>query len=196
MKILITAFEPFGDSDINSACLAMNLLPENHSNQVIIKKILPVVYGESIDKLKDLIDEVSPDAVICLGQSARDSNLRIERIAVNLDDAENEDNEGIIHIDVPISEDGPAAYFTTLPTRAMLDECNKKGIPAHISYTAGNYVCNHVMYGLMNYIKGKDIIGGFIHIPLAPAQAAGKANLPSMNSSDAATGILAMLSVL
>ena len=196
MKILITAFEPFGGSDRNSAHMAMDMLPEDYTKHTIIKRTLPVVYRKSIEQLKSMIDEVVPDAVICLGQAAAERSLRIERIAVNLDDAKTKDNEGNAHIDVTIAEGCQDAYFATLPTRAMMEECIKQEIPAHISYTAGNYVCNHVMYGLLNYIKGKNIMGGFIHIPSAPAQVAGSGNHPSMNSGDAAKGILAMIDIL
>ena len=196
MKILITAFEPFGGSQENSAHLAMNLLPDNTPKHTIIKKTLPVVYNKSINKLKSLINESSPDAVICLGQAAGTQTIRIERLAVNMDDAYAPDNEENMHIDKPINENGPAAYFASLPVRCMMEESIKKGIPAYISYTAGNYVCNHVMYGLLDYIQGRDIIGGFIHIPSAPQQALGKENHPSMNSGDVAEALLTMIDIL
>ena len=196
MNILITAFEPFGGSDENSAHLALDLLPDSHNSHTLIKKTLPVVYNKSISKLKQLIDQTMPDAVICLGQAAGAFAIRVERVAVNLDDTNADDNEGNLHIDKQIAEDGPDAYFSTLPTRKMMECCKGAGIPVRLSYTAGNYVCNHVMYGLLNYTESKDIIGGFIHIPSTPAQAAGKNNHPSLSSKDAADGLLKMIETL
>lgn len=196
MKILITAFEPFGDSTENSAHLAMDLLPDCIGNHTLIKKTLPVVYGKSIIKLKEIVNQIKPQAVICLGQAAGTVSIRIERVAVNLDDTNAEDNEKNLHIDKTIIKDGDAAYFATLPTRKMMEASIAKSIPAHLSYTAGNYVCNHVMYGLLNYIKDTGIMGGFIHIPSTPAQAIDKSNHPSMSSSDAASGLVAMIEAM
>jgi len=104
MKILITAFEPFGKLAQNSAHLAMELLPDKTDKHTLFKATLPVVYGKSIDRLKELIFELEPDAVVCLGQAAGAINIRVERIAVNLDDTSAPGNEGIVHIDVPIVE--------------------------------------------------------------------------------------------
>ena len=196
MKILITGFEPFGGSSENSAHLAMDLLPEKTDRHELIKETLPVVYYKSIDKLKKLIDKYQPDAVICLGQAAGAFAIRVERVAVNLDDTNADDNEKNLHVDKTIVENGPDAYFATLPTREMMDASNKVEVPANLSYTAGNYVCNHIMYGLLNYIKDKNIIGGFIHIPSTPAQVIGKKNQPAMSSKDVCAGLLAMIDIL
>jgi len=196
MKILITAFDPFGADSENSAHLAMVLLPDKTEKHVIIKATLPVVYYKSAEKLKALIGEHKPDAVICLGQAAGAAAIRIERIAINLDDKDFADNDGNIHIDKAIVEGGKAAYFATLPTREMMEASRNINIPAYLSYTAGNYVCNHIMYALLDYIKDTSTIGGFIHIPSTLEQAKGKSNMPSMNSSDVCAGLVAMLGVL
>jgi pyroglutamyl-peptidase len=196
MKILITAFQPFGNDTENSARLAMDLLPDKTDKHIIVRETLPVVYYKSIAQIKTLIDKHSPDAVICLGQAAGATAVRIERVAVNMDDKDFGDNDGNIHIDKEIIKGAPAAYFSTLPTRDMMDACKEKNVPAYLSYTAGNYVCNHTMYGLLDYIKDSGIIGGFIHIPSTPAQAKDKNHSPSMSSADAAKGLLGMIEAL
>lgn len=196
MKILITAFDPFGKDSQNSAHLAMDLLPTKTQKHQIIKATLPVVYYKSVDKLKSLVEEHSPHAVICLGQAAGAAGIRIERVALNLDDKDFADNEGNIHIDKVITEGSPDAYFATLPTRSMMEASAKANVPAYLSYTAGNYVCNHTMYGLLDYIKDRDIIGGFIHIPSTLEQAKDKKNIASMSSQNAAAGLAAMIKTL
>lgn len=196
MKVLITAFDPFGDDTQNSAYLAMDLLPDKTQKHEIVKETLPVVYNKCADRLKSLIEKHRPNGVICLGQAADTASIRIERLAVNLDDTDFADNEGNIHIDKVIAAEGPAAYFATLPTREMLNTCLDADIPAHLSYTAGNYVCNHTMYSLLHYIKKTNTIGGFIHIPITPNQAKQKNNMLSMSSKDAAAGLLSMIDAL
>ncbi len=73
-----------------------------------------------------------------------------------MDDARIEDNEGNQPIDISIYEDGENAYFSNLPIKAMVKEMIDNGIPASVSNTAGTFVCNHVMYGVL-YLVNKSI---------------------------------------
>lgn len=172
-KILITGFNPFGGEPVNPALEAVKRLDGKEiEGYKIITNEIPTVFGKAIDKLKESIEETHPELVICVGQAGGRSAITPERIAINVDDARIEDNEGNQPIDRKIIDGGPAAYFTKLPIKAMVKKMNDNGIPASVSNTAGTFVCNHIFYGLMHHLEteGKNIRGGFIHIPFLPEQ--------------------------
>ena len=185
MKILITAFEPFGDEQINASWEVLKCLHFEDDNTIQIKKLLiPTVFHKSIELLKAAIELEQPDAVLCLGQAAGRCDITPERVAINIDDARIKDNEGNQPMDIPVFEDGAPAYFSTLPIKAMIQNMKEAGIPASLSNSAGTFVCNHLMYGLL-YTLDKHyphIRGGFIHIPLLPEQAVTR-NTPSPSMS-------------
>ncbi|GFR35441.1 pyroglutamyl-peptidase I [Thermobrachium celere] len=183
MKVLITGFEPFGGDVINPSYEAVKMLEENIDGAEIIKAAIPVVFKKSIFELEKLINLHQPDIVICVGQAGGRYDISIERVAINVDDARIPDNEGNKPIDEKIFEDGENAYFSNLPIKAMVEEIRRENIPASISNTAGTYVCNHIMYGLLYIINKKypHIRGGFIHVPFLPEQVLTRANTPYMN---------------
>jgi len=183
MKILITAFEPFGGEKVNPALEAMKLLPDKLGNSQILKLELPTVFNKSIEKVWQYIDEHKPDIVISLGQAGGRACISIERVAINVDDAPIADNAGNMPVDRPIFEDGENAYFSNLPIKNMVEAIKKAGIPARISNTAGTYVCNHVMYGVLYKIhkENLNIKSGFIHVPFIPEQVIDKPEMPSMS---------------
>ncbi len=175
-KVLITAFDPFGGEKINPALEAVKKIQEEISNAKVIKVEIPTVFRKSLEKLEDAIKEHNPDIVICVGQAGGRFDITPERVAINMDDARIKDNEGNQPLDISIFEDGENAYFTSLPIKAMVDEMKKNGVPASVSNTAGTFVCNHVMYGLLYMIDKKfnNIKGGFIHVPFIPSQVVDK----------------------
>lgn len=183
MKILITAFEPFGGEKVNPALEAMKLLPDKIGEAQILKLELPTVFKKSIEKVWQHIDEYEPDIVISLGQAGGRACISIERVAINIDDTTMADNEGNMPVDQPIFKDGENAYFSNLPIKKMLEAIKKAGIPANISNTAGTYVCNHVMYGILYKIHKErlNIKAGFIHVPFIPEQVVNKPEKPSMS---------------
>jgi len=183
MKILITAFEPFGGEKVNPALEAMKLLPDKIGEVQILKLELPTVFKKSIEKVWQHIDEYEPDVVISLGQAGGRACISIERVAINIDDTTMADNEGNMPIDQPIFEDGENAYFSNLPIKKMVEDIKKAGIPTKISNTAGTYVCNHVMYGVLYKIhkESLNIKAGFIHVPFIPEQVVNKPESPSMS---------------
>ncbi|MBZ4663657.1 MAG: pyroglutamyl-peptidase [Caloramator sp.] len=183
MKVLITGFEPFGGDVINPSYEAVKMLEDNIDGAEVIKAAIPVVFKKSIIELEKLIELHQPDIVICVGQAGGRYDISIERVAINVDDARIPDNEGNKPIDEKIFEDGENAYFSNLPIKAMVEEIRRANIPASISNTAGTYVCNHIMYGLMYIINKKypHIRGGFIHVPFLPEQVITRANTPYMN---------------
>lgn len=183
MKILITGFEPFGGESINPSYEAIKLLPDSINDAQIIKRQVPTVFRKSIEELEKLIKEFNPDIVISVGQAGGRAEISIERVAINIDDANIKDNEGNQPVDETIFEDGENAYFSNLPIKAMVEKIKKGGIPASISNSAGTFVCNHIMYGLLYLIDKKypHIKGGFIHVPYLPEQVVDKRNTPSMS---------------
>ena len=191
MKILITAFDPFGGETINPALNAVMRLPDEIDGIHIIKRELPTVFGKSVDILYAALEKEKPDAVISVGQAGGRPAITIERIAINIDDAHIPDNEGIQITDTPIIEDGPAAYFTTLPIKAIINDLHQAGIPAAISNTAGTFVCNHVMYSALHYaaLNQPELKAGFIHIPYEPRQTVDKPEKPSMSLNDVVDGL-------
>ncbi|MEE0881486.1 MAG: pyroglutamyl-peptidase I, partial [Turicibacter sp.] len=150
-KILITGFDPFGGEAINPATESVKQLPDEILGVQIIKREIPTVFDRSIETLYGILKEEQPDAVICVGQAGGRPNITVERVAINQDDARIPDNEGAQPIDRTIFEEGPAAYFSTLPIKAMVQNMKEAQIPAAISNTAGTFVCNHIMYGALHY---------------------------------------------
>ena len=180
--VLLTGFAPFGGETGNPSWDAVVPLDGKRigGHRIVVRQ-LPVEFGASLQVLQAAIRETKPALVLCVGQAGGRTQLSIERIAINIDDARIPDNADACPIDAPVVADGPAAYFATLPIKAMLDELRIAGIPAEISQTAGTYVCNHVFYGLMHALAGRPPVrGGFIHIPYAPEQASRHPGAPSL----------------
>ena len=180
--MLLTGFAPFGGETTNPSWEAVRALHGKRiAGHLVVARELPVTFGGSLDALRAAIDELQPALVVCVGQAGGRERLSLERVAINVDDARIPDNAGAQPIDAPIADDGPAAYFTTLPIKAMLVALRDAGIPAEVSQTAGTYVCNHVFYGLMHALREQPgVRGGFVHIPYAPTQVADRPGVPSL----------------
>ncbi|MBI6548805.1 pyroglutamyl-peptidase I [Xenorhabdus lircayensis] len=181
--ILVTGFEPFDGETINPSWEATKLLQGHQIAGANVEVCqLPCIFDAALEHLYAAIDQIQPELVISVGQSGGRANISVERIAININDASIPDNAGKQPIDTPIIPGGPAAYFSSLPTKAMVNELKKAGIPASVSQTAGTFVCNHVMYGLLHYLAQKypSVYGGFIHVPYLPEQAVKHSNMPSM----------------
>lgn len=191
MKVLITGFSPFGGEKINPAYEAVKGLEDNLNGVIIIKTEISTVFNKSIDELDKIIGTENPDIVICVGQAGGRFDLTIERVAINLDDARISDNDGNQPLDVKIFDDGENAYFSSLPIKAIVQRIRQNGIPASVSNTAGTFVCNHLMYGLLYLIDKKypKVRGGFIHVPFSPEQVTSKGNLPSMSIENITKGL-------
>ena len=191
MKVLVTGFDPFGGESINPALEAVKKLPENIAGAEVIKVEIPTVFRKSVEKIEEAINEYNPDIIISVGQAGGRFGVTPERVAINMDDARIKDNEGNQPLDIVIEEDGENAYFTNLPIKAMVKEMNENGLPGAVSNTAGTFVCNHVMYGILYMIDKKypGKKGGFIHVPYIPNQVVAKANTPSMSLEDIAKSL-------
>ena len=199
MKLLLTAFDPFGGSPINPALEAVKLVANQIGDVQIVKLEVPTVFGKSIDTVAAAMEKEKPDAVLCIGQAGGRYDLTPERVAINLDDARIPDNEGNQPIDVPIFRDGAPAYFATLPIKAMVAKMREAGLPASVSNTAGTFVCNHLMYGVL-YTLAKHypgVKGGFMHVPFVPSQTVNRPTpAPSMCQQDIARGIEAAITAI
>jgi len=184
MKVLLTAFDPFGGEKVNPALEAVKLV--NVTSVSMEKLEVPTVFHKAIDRVAERIKEVEPDVVLAIGQAGGRFDITVERVAINIDDARIPDNEGNQPIDVPIVAGAPPAYFSTLPIKAMVEAIRKAGIPATVSNTAGTFVCNHLMYGILHTLAALDrpVRGGFIHVPFVPGQVIAKPFVPSMALAD------------
>ena len=158
MKILVTGFHPFGDDSVNPS----ELVAKNFGGFS-----LPVVRGKCFESFKVVFQKINPSAILMLGQASGSQEIRLERIAINLDDFRIPDNEGNQPKEETILPNGPAGYFSTLPLSKIYRILNKKQIPVQYSLSAGTYVCNHLFYRVMNFLTNENrvIPAGFIHIP-------------------------------
>ncbi|MCI6609516.1 MAG: pyroglutamyl-peptidase I [Ezakiella sp.] len=183
MKILVTGFDSFGGEKINPAFESVKNLPNKILNAEIIKLEIPTVINKSLDKIREKIEEVKPDVVLSVGQAGGRADITIERIGINCDDFRIPDNNGNQPIDEKIVEDGPDAYFSNLPIKAMVKHIQDGNIPASVSNSAGTFVCNHVLYGVAHIgaTKYQNMRTGFIHVPFLPNQVVNKKSMPSMS---------------
>ncbi|SEQ11860.1 pyroglutamyl-peptidase [Rosenbergiella nectarea] len=189
--VLLTGFEPFGDESINPSWEVVSRLEGvTDAEECIVCVQLPCVFGESLQVLLAAIARYSPTLVIAVGQAGGRTDISLERIAINIDDARIPDNQGYQPIDKPVVENGPAAWFSTLPIKAIVNALQQEGIPASVSQTAGTYVCNHVMYGLLHALGDKpEVKAGFMHIPYLPQQAAKHPGSASMAAETVKQGL-------
>lgn len=198
MKILVTGFDPFGGEKVNPALEAVKSLPSVIHGAEIRWVEIPTVFYQSAEVLEAEIVRYQPDVVLCIGQAGGRASLTPERVAINQDDARIPDNQGNQPIDTPIRLDGQAAYFSTLPIKAIVQAIKEVGLPATVSNTAGTFVCNHLMYQAL-YLADKkfpNMRAGFMHIPYMTEQVINKPNTASMNLADIVKGIEAAIGAI
>ncbi len=192
--VLLTGFDPFGGESRNPSWLAVKAIQGRRiGGHKVVAAQLPTVFGDSLAELARLLREHRPALVICVGQAGGRAAISLERIAINVNDARIADNAAAQPVDTPVVAGGPAAYFTTLPIKAMLLALQREGIAAEVSQTAGTFVCNHVFYGLMHQLatrRGfKRVRGGFVHVPWLPEQ-----GQPSMSTDELVRGLRLLIS--
>lgn len=194
-KVLITGFDPFDKEPINPAYEAVKGLADEINGVQIIKVEIPTVSYKAINKTIELIESEKPDIVINVGQAGGRFGITPEKVAINLNDFRIKDNEGNQPLDCPIVEGAAPAYFTTLPVKAIVENIKAAGIPSTLSYTAGTFVCNQVMYGVAEYIdrNNLDIKSGFVHIPFMTEQVLEKKNQPSLSLAQLTLGLEALI---
>lgn len=165
-RILITGFGPFGNNKMNSSEIVLKNLPDFNFVE-LHKELLPVSFNRSVKTVIQLLNDIKPDIVISFGQAGSRNSVDIERIAINIDDCRNPDNDGLLFKDTKIMENGPDALFSTLPVRMLADAVAAYNIPSKVSNSAGTFVCNHLLYYILYYIKENHlpVKAGFVHLP-------------------------------
>ena len=182
MKILLTAFDPFGGSNVNPAWEVVSRIRQDWNGAEVKPLLVPTVFGEAETLVNGVAAQWEADAVICVGQAGGRFEISFERIAVNLDDASIPDNKGNQPQDQTISPGGQNAYFSNLPVKRLAEAVRNAGIPAAVSDTAGTFVCNHLFYCVMEEIHARypQRLGGFVHLPFLPSQTVRRPHTPSM----------------
>lgn len=192
--ILLSGFEPFGGDRINpSAEIVTALADRTVAGHTVRGLVLPCEFGRSRRQLLQAVRRERPALVVCLGLAAGRTAITPERVAINVDDARIPDNAGRQPVDRPVVRGAPAAYWSTLPVKAMVARLRGAGIPAELSQTAGTFVCNHVFFSLMHSLAARrqPPRGGFVHVPCLPAQAkSGQFSLPLAEQVRAVTLLL------
>ena len=190
--LLLTGFDPFGGSTLNPSWLVARALHgQRIAGHAVVAEQLPTVFGAAQAQLHALLQAHRPALVLCLGQAGGRAALSIERIAINVADARIPDNQGAQPVDEPVVPGAPAAYFATLPVKALHRAVQQAGLPCEVSQTAGTFVCNAVFYGLMHQLSAGAVPGargGFVHVPWLPEQ-----GTPGMQLRDMVRGVHAML---
>ena len=187
--VLLTGFDAFGGAALNPSWLAVQALRGRQiAGHRVVAVQVPTVFDASITALRHALVQHRPRLVMCVGQAGGRSAISLERVAININDARIADNAHAQPIDTPVVAGGPAAYFSSLPIKAMQRDVALAGIACEVSQTAGTFVCNHVFYGLMHFLatqRGfKTVRGGFVHVPFLPDQGS-----PSMALGDITRGL-------
>ncbi|MBE6942853.1 MAG: pyroglutamyl-peptidase I [Ruminococcaceae bacterium] len=184
-KLLITGFDPFGGETTNPSWDAVCQLPSKIGGYQLTKLRIPVVFGKAAEAVMHTASEIHPDAILCIGQAGGRSAITPELVGINLRHASIPDNDGNQPQDEPILADGKTAYFSTLPVRKIAEALNGAGISAQVSYSAGAYVCNDVLYTLLAALEGSTTKVGFIHVPYSASQQ----KAPAMELADIVKGL-------
>ncbi|HEX6499441.1 MAG TPA: pyroglutamyl-peptidase I, partial [Micromonosporaceae bacterium] len=172
-RVLLTGFEPFDGAAVNPSWEAVRLAAARPPSGVdLVTQLLPCVFGTSLEVLWDAVERYDPDVVVAVGQAGGRPDVTVERVGINVDDARIPDNAGRSPVDTPIVPGAPAAYFATIPVKACVAAIRAAGVPARVSNSAGTYVCNHVLFGLLHLAATRrpGLRGGFVHVPWAPEQ--------------------------
>jgi pyroglutamyl-peptidase len=193
-KLLITGFDPFGGESLNPSWEAVRALPDTIGPWQVERLMLPTVFGRAAAAVLQAAEKLQPDAVICVGQAGGRSGITPEVVGINLREARIPDNAGQQPVNEPVVPGAPAAYFATLPVRGMVAAMQEEGIACGLSYTAGAFVCNDVLYTLLHHYDGTGVQAGFIHVPWLPEQA--KEGQPSIPLSGIVRGLTAAIAAL
>lgn len=187
--VLLTGFTPFGGESINPSYEAIKIMESDKYR--LIKVCIPTTFLGSIDMVIDHISQFHPDLVLMVGQAGGRQGISLERFAVNIDDSEIADNEGVIKHEAKIVSDGPTAYKTDLSLKPIMLHLMQKGYPTKISNSAGTYVCNHIMYGIYHHINSKKIQSKalFVHVPYSHEQVKDRKETFSMSIEEIADAL-------
>jgi pyroglutamyl-peptidase len=193
--VLVTGFEPFGGDKVNPSWDVCTRLPSEIAGLRVETLRVPCEFRRAIETVAAAIERHRPALVVSLGLAGGRTHMGVERVAINVDDARIADNGGVQPIDQPIATSGPPAYFSTLPVKAMVAAMHEQAVPAEVSNSAGTFVCNHLMYGVLHYIAAKGLAtrAGFIHVPCSEAMVLTRRDGSSMSLATMARGVEAAI---
>ena len=172
-KILLTAFEPFLDLEENLSSSAVRAFKNRRPKSLRVKKlILPTSYRRAEELILAAMEKEKPDGVVSFGVALNSPAVRVERFALNIDDAEERDVDGASPKGRPISRRAPAAYRTDVKVERIRSALKRKGIPAVVSNHAGAYVCNHLYFTVLREIREAPLEtkAVFIHLPISASE--------------------------
>ena len=193
-KVLISGFEPFGGSDLNSSQLVVEAISkESFTGLELSAVILPVEFDKAAKVLFSKVRELDPEIVISFGQAEGRKAISPEKIAINLDSARIPDNAGEMRVNKVIIEAGADGYFSTLPIEKMVVAVKECGLDGEISLSAGAFLCNHIFYHLQHQLLERGIKSGFVHLPLVNEQLAQYPDQPSWALEDLIRGVKAAI---
>ena len=184
-KLLITGFEPFGGEDINPSWEAVSRLPSEINGYSLTKLLIPVVFGKAAEKVIKMAEAISPDVILCIGQAGGRDAITPELVGINLRHGSIPDNNEYQPNDESIIQNGETAYFSTIPVRKIAGAISSAGVTSRVSYSAGAYVCNDVLYTLLSRFHNTETRVGFIHIPYCTEQN----KTPCMDINDIIKGL-------
>ena len=192
--ILVTGFEPFGGEAVNASWEAARKLDGWRLGEfAAVAGLLPCAYDASVKELIRAIETLKPEAILMTGQAARRAVVCVERFARNLDDAAAPDNLGHLRKAVAIAEGAPERLEAAAPVKAIAGAIREAGIPARVSRSAGGFVCNHLYFGALQYLRdtGRATPAVFVHLPATPGQTAPASSARRLGSADAAKALRA-----
>ena len=193
-RVLISGFEPFGGSNLNSSQLVVEAISkESFSGLDLFTVVLPVEFGKAADVLLSKVKEIDPEIIIAFGQAEGRKALTPEKIAINLDSARIPDNAGELRVNKVIIEKGADGYFSTLPIEKMVKAVKECGLESEVSLSAGAFLCNHIFYHLQHKLLESGVKSGFVHLPLVNEQIAQYPNQPSWALKDLVQGVRAAI---
>jgi pyroglutamyl-peptidase len=193
--VLVTGFEPFDGENVNPSWEICRALPAAVAHAPIARLLVPTEFRRAIEVVAEAIVRIEPGLVILVGQAGGRPDMSVERVAINVDDARIADNAGAQPVDEAIAPAGPAAYFATVPIKSMVAAMRDAGVPAEVSNSAGTYVCNHLLYGVLHFLaaSGRDARAGFIHVPWLESQAPAHPGAPTMALATMVRGVEAAI---
>ncbi|MGA1333907.1 MAG: pyroglutamyl-peptidase I [Candidatus Nanopelagicaceae bacterium] len=193
-KVLISGFEPFGGSHLNSSQLVVEAISkESLSGLELSAVILPVEFDKAARVLLSKVNDFNPEIIISFGQAEGRKAITPEKIAINLDSARIPDNAGELRVNKVIVEAGADGYFSTLPIEKMVEAVKECGLESEISLSAGAFLCNHIFYHLQHQLLEREVKSGFVHLPLVNEQIAQYPNQPSWALKDLVQGVRAAI---
>jgi pyroglutamyl-peptidase len=197
--ILVTGFEPFGGEAVNASWEAARKLDGWRVGEfATVARLLPCAYDASVKELIRAIETLGPEAVLMTGQAARRGVVCVERFARNLDDAAAPDNLGVTRMAAAISAGAPERLEAAAPLKAIAGAIRMAGIPARVSRSAGGFVCNHLYFGALQYLRDKRSAtpAVFVHLPATPGQTAPAASARRLTAAEAAKALKAAATTL